>query len=358
MKTITSLLVLSFLVVLGFCSPARGAEFDIKVQRLSPRTAVFYGDQWDNAIVAIATQKGIVVVDAPFSKTIATGFRDAIQAEFKRNDFAYLINTHEHPCHIGGNCAYADLPIVGHESLRREMLKMMSDPTNQTALLTSGEREIADYRETLLKSNPAKLQSREYTNFLKCWKLVEDDYHRGNVLVPPTLTFDRQMTLYLGDVTVRLMYYGYAHSVSDTIISIPEENLMLTAGIFHPKQIPIAGKVTEEATPQVVDNWFVVMHGLLNEADGNTRFIASHGRAIMRKEQCAQFVSYLEKLWTEVRRAKAGGKTLEQAKADLPLQGRFPEVAKLENQSLPGTQWEILDIHQQNIEHLWKVLEK
>jgi glyoxylase-like metal-dependent hydrolase (beta-lactamase superfamily II) len=357
MKTFVSAPLL-LLAAFCACSFGHGAEFDIKVKRLSARVAVFYGDQWDNAIVAIATQKSIVVVDAPFSKTIATGFRDAIQAEFKRNDFAYLINSHEHPCHIGGNCAYADLLIVGHESLRREMLKMMSNPTNQTALLTSGEREIADYREFLLKSNPAKLASHEYTNFLKCWKLVGDDYHRGNVLVPPTLTFDRQMTLYLGDVTVRLMYYGYAHSVSDTIISIPEENLVLTAGIFYPNKVPEAGKVTEGATPQIVDNWFVVMHGLLNEADGNTRFIASHGRAIMRKEQCALFVSYLEKLWTEVRRAKAGGKTLEQTKTNLSLQEHFPEVAKLQNQSLPGTQWEVLDIHQQNIEHLWKVLEK
>jgi glyoxylase-like metal-dependent hydrolase (beta-lactamase superfamily II) len=328
------------------CSLGHGAEFDIKVKRLSPRTAVFYGDQWDNAIVAIATQKGIVVVDAPFSKTIATGFRDAIRAEFKRNDFAYLINSHEHPCHIGGNCAYADLPIVGHESLRREMLKMMSDPTNQTALLKIGEREIADVRQNLLKSNPAKLESHEHTNFLKCWKLVEDDYRRGNVLV------------YLGDATVRLMYYGYAHAVADTVISIPEENLVLTAGLFYPSTVSEAGKVTEDASPQVVDNWFVVMHSLLNGADGYTRFIASHGRAIMRKEQCAQFVSYLEKLWTELRHAKAEGKTLEQTKADLSLKEHFPEVAKLQNQSLPGTQWEVPDIHQQNIEHLWKVLAK
>jgi len=63
-----------------------------------------------------------VVVDAPFTKTIAGAFREAIQAEFKRSDFAFLINTHEHECHIGGNEAYADIPIVGHASVRRLML--------------------------------------------------------------------------------------------------------------------------------------------------------------------------------------------------------------------------------------------
>jgi hypothetical protein len=82
---------------------ARGNEFDIAVVQLSPRVAVFYGDPWTNGIVAISAQKGIVAVDAPFSKTISQGFRDAIRKEFKRDDFACLINTHEDLCHIGGN---------------------------------------------------------------------------------------------------------------------------------------------------------------------------------------------------------------------------------------------------------------
>jgi hypothetical protein len=69
------------------------------------------------------------------------------------------------------------------------------------------------------------------------------------------------------------------------------------------------------------------------------------------------FVSYLEAVWNGVRRAKASNKTLEQAKAEMPLKD-FPEVSKLPNETLRGTEWEILDIHQQNIEHLWKVLER
>jgi glyoxylase-like metal-dependent hydrolase (beta-lactamase superfamily II) len=329
--------------------------FEITVRRLSPRVAVFYGDPWDNAIVALATQKGIVVVDAPFSKTIARGFRDAIQAEFKRNDFAYLINTHEHVCHVGGNEAFADLQIIGHESLRREMLKSMNDPKRVTNVREIGEREVARSRERLLKNDPKKLQDPGFVNYEKGWQIIQADYRENPAVVPPPITFDREMTLHLGDVTVRLMYYGHAHAIADTIVSVPEENLILTAGIFNSSRVPITGKVTEEATPAMVDNWFVVMHRLLNEANENTQFLASHGRTVMKKEQIQQSVSYLEELWRKVRRAKANGQTFEQAKAETPLKD-FPEVAKLPNESLRGTEWEILDIHQQNIEHLWKVL--
>ncbi|MBK6407755.1 MAG: hypothetical protein IPF66_23725 [Holophagales bacterium] len=70
-------------------APVRANELGLEVVRLSPRVVVAYGGPWDNGIVAIATRKGIVVVDAPFSKRIGGAFREAIQAELKRSDVAF-----------------------------------------------------------------------------------------------------------------------------------------------------------------------------------------------------------------------------------------------------------------------------
>jgi hypothetical protein len=39
--------------------------------------------------VAIAAQKGIVIIDSAFSKTVAQAVRQAMQKEFKRGDFAW-----------------------------------------------------------------------------------------------------------------------------------------------------------------------------------------------------------------------------------------------------------------------------
>lgn len=66
------------------------------------------------------------------------------------------------------------------------------------------------------------------------------------------------------------------------------------------------------------------------------------------KAQVAPQVAYLEKLWNEVRRAKAAGKTLEQTKAALPLKERFSEFADLANSAD-----EVPNIHEHNIEALW-----
>jgi glyoxylase-like metal-dependent hydrolase (beta-lactamase superfamily II) len=332
-------------------------QFDIAVKRLSPRVAVFYGDPWDNAIVALATQKGIVVIDAPFSKTIAQGFRNAIRKEFKRDDFAYLLNTHDHVCHVGGNEAFADIPIIGHESLRREMLNSMNDSMRAKNVCMIGEKELTDVQDYLRKNAPKKLQEHGYANYEKCWKLIQADYSGAPAVVVPTITFDREMTLFLGDVSVRLLYYGYTHGTADIVLIIPEENLILTGGIFYPDNVPILNKVTENATTSIVGNWFVVMHRLLSEANEGTQIIPSHHRAMMNKEQLLQFSSYVEEVWNKIRRAKASGKTLDQAKTEMPLK-EFPNVAGLPNEKYRGSQWEILDIHQMNIDHLWKVLEK
>ncbi|HNX50471.1 MAG TPA: hypothetical protein PLS53_03425 [Thermoanaerobaculaceae bacterium] len=334
------------------------AEFNIKVDRLSPRTAVFYGDPWGNAIVAVATQKGIVVIDAPFSKTIAGGFREAIAAELKRNDFACLINTHEHTCHVSGNSAYADVPIVGHESIRADMLRSMVDPTHKfstASRLGLADRQLNGVRAKLEKSNPELLKTPGWANYEKAWKLIIADWSGAFVTVPPTITFDHRATMTFGDVTVRLDYLGCSHGVGDTFVSIPEENLVITAGFFYANLVP---EINPDLglTAATVENWLVVFRDLLARTDEHTRFLASHDPTPMNQEQIRTFMSYLEGVWTEVRRAKETGEPLEKLKARLPLKDRFPEMAKLENSHLVGSEWEVLDIHARNIDVMWKAL--
>ncbi len=333
------------------------SSIDITVKRLSPRIGLFYGGPWDNAVVALATEKGLVVVDAPFSKTISREFRTAIQTEFKRNDFAFLINTHEHVCHVGGNEAYADLSIIGHETLRKEMIKSKADPKRASGVREVGEREIARARDYLRKNNPKLLEDPGFVKYEKSWGIIQADYREDPAVVPPSVTFGHDMTLSLGDVTVKMEYYGYAHGIADIVVSIPEENLVLTAGILYPDKVPVTDKVAEDATPAIVDNWFVVMRGLLKRADDSTKFIASHGRAVMDRHTVGNLVAYLEGLWNGLRNARVSGKTLEQAETAMPLKD-FPQVASLSNVLLPGTEWEVLDIHRQNVRHFWNVLSK
>ncbi len=327
------------------------SDLGITVRRLSPRAIVVNAGPWNNSYVAIATQKGIVVIDSGFSKTVAKAVREAIQAEFKRSDFAYLIVSHEHSDHIFGNAAYSDIPIVGSELMRAAVLGMKSNPASIADRLALPEQSLAKMRQDALK-DPKLAENPQVAQGERFWKIVQADYSAGVEYVPPTITFDRRMALNLGDVSVHLFSLGHWHSASDTIISVPEEGIVRLGAVLYGGQLPVVKNpyAKEPLTAAIVDNWIAVLNEVMAQADEKTQFISCHGWTVMTKAQCAPQVAYLEKLWSEVRRSKAAGKTLQQTKEALPRAQMFPEVA-----SLSEADFQMKNIHEHNIEALWSV---
>jgi len=73
------------------------------------------------AVNALATKQGIVVIDTTQSPGLDAAFRKIIARELGRNDFKYLINTHEHGDHTQGNQVYADCEIIAHTNCIKGM---------------------------------------------------------------------------------------------------------------------------------------------------------------------------------------------------------------------------------------------
>lgn len=354
MKILYRLLTLVLLAGTAVAQQAPAQKIDIKIQRISPRVIVFNGGPWADAVTAIATKKGIVVIDAPFSKTISQAFRSAIESEFKRNDFLCLINTHAHSDHMGGNIAFKDIPIIAHENALSELQKLISDPEKKAQMLSSPDTDVAGSKQYLSKHNPKALESPAFAQYVEMWNLIRNDWKNGFDLVFPTATFDSQMNLNLDDVTIRLMSITHLHSPADIVISIPEENVVVTASLFSPGQIPISGTPKDIPTDKDVDNWISTLHKVVDTANDQTIFFIGHGGVKTNKAQMQQFMGYIEKLWGDVRRAKAEGKTVEQTVSALSLAEHFPGVAALKNETFRDSPYEILNIHQRNIEVMWK----
>jgi glyoxylase-like metal-dependent hydrolase (beta-lactamase superfamily II) len=330
--------------------PEATSDLGITVRRLSTRVALVKTGPWNNSYVAIATQKGIVVIDSAFSKTVAEAVRQAIQAEFKRGDFAYLINSHEHSDHTFGNSAYPDATIVGSDLMRKAILGMKADPSTIADRLSIPEQTIAAMREAALK-DPKLKDTPQVIQDEKFWKIVQADYAAGIEYLPPSIVFDRRMALNLGDVSVHLFSFGHWHSVADTIISIPEEHIVRLGAILYGEHLPVFKNPygpKEEMTGAMVNNWIAVLNEVLAQADEKTQFVSCHGWGVMTKAQVAPQVAYMDKLWTEVRRAKAAGKPLKEAKQALTRPRLCPELAGLADSGL-----QVPNIHEHNIEALW-----
>jgi len=125
---------------------------------------------------------------------------------------------------------------------------------------------------------------------------VQADYAAGLDLVPPTITFDRRMTLNLGDVSVHLFSFGHWHSTADTIISVPEESLVRLEDLFSAGHLPVVNSPygpKEALTAAIVNNWIAVLNEVLGQAHEKTRFISCHGWTVIptrpdRRRSCGR----------------------------------------------------------------------
>jgi glyoxylase-like metal-dependent hydrolase (beta-lactamase superfamily II) len=326
-------------------------DLGITVHRIGPRAAVFNVGPWNNSYLALATQKGIVVIDSGFSKTVAQAVRASIQAEFKRSDFAFLINSHEHSDHLFGNSAYSDIPIVGSDLLRTAVLRMKSEPASIAPRLAIPEESLAETRQKL-RTDPGLTRDPRLAQTEEFWKVVQADYSAGVDFVPPAITFDQRLSLNLGDASVNLFSLGHWHSSADTIISIPELGVIRLGAILYAGQLPVIRYpyANQSLTTAIVDHWIAVLNEVMAQADDKTQFISCHGWTVMSKAQCVPQVAYLKKLWKEVRRAKAAGKTPQQVKEALSRPQAFAEVAGLANAAD-----QVPNIHEHNIEELWRL---
>ncbi|UQA96326.1 MBL fold metallo-hydrolase [Streptomyces halobius] len=106
-----------------------------------------------------------------------------------------VVNTHHHGDHTYGNGVFApEATVVGHAACRRELLA-------------------------------AGLQLH----------LVWPEVEYGEIRVTaPAVTFTDELTLHIGDIEVRLIHPGVAHTPGDTIVWLPEQRIVFTGDlVFH-----------------------------------------------------------------------------------------------------------------------------
>ena len=230
-----------------------------------------------DAVAAIATQKGIVVFDAGISHSLTAKYRKIIEEKFKRNDFAYLINTHSHPDHIGGNQVFSDAVIVGHENCLNEISVYWKDMEK----IKAGLKKVVYQYENQLKSiDPEWQDSLEiYLQKIR-YENAYDDLHNNHEVTLPAKTFNDTMSISMGDVTFYLIYFGKAHSGSDILIYIPEEKILIVGDLFSEYGRP---SITE---PDKINSerWMIVNQWINERLNNIDKVIGGHGQILERKD--------------------------------------------------------------------------
>ena len=256
--------------------------------------------------VAILSDEGVLVFDAGATpETAAT-----VLAEIRKltdKPVRYLVNSHWHWDHWGGNATYLAafprLQIITHEKTR-ELMLTVEPRWNEKGLkqdlpqfLDGFEKQIAAAKAK--NAPPERIKAAEERlavdrNFLTQKLALHKTY--------PNVTFSGSMTILIGGREIQLLH-AQAITTGDTYLYLPKEKVLVTGDILlSPYPFAIGGTYpaewlrTLEKFAAVAPNLIIPGHG---DAESNTDFL--HGNIALFREVIGQ-----------VKANKAKGMTSEQ----------------------------------------------
>lgn len=198
----------------------------IKLQYVNDRTLIVKFGY--DALTAINTTEGIVVVDAGISTLLTERYLKLVEKDFNQKKFIYVINTHGHHDHIRGNSVFHDAQIIGHESCKNDAIEI--ENTDSTLKKTGGI--VSQYDQQLRQLSPGTREWEE--NFTQKIRYA-GAYRDISMNLPfrfPDITFTDSLNLKCGDVTFEMIYFGRFHSHSDILIYAPETGTLFTGDLF------------------------------------------------------------------------------------------------------------------------------
>jgi glyoxylase-like metal-dependent hydrolase (beta-lactamase superfamily II) len=152
---------------------------------------VLHNDFVPGNTTALITDEGVVLVDDKFAVD-----HDTILAELKKvtgKPIRYVINTHHHPDHSGGNVKMQQMDV--------QVVSSMQARENMAGTPRDGR-------------------------FI--------DSHPGF----PNVTFENHMQIHLGGKRLELYYFGRAHTNGDIVVYFPAERTLATGDIFTFGDVP------------------------------------------------------------------------------------------------------------------------
>jgi glyoxylase-like metal-dependent hydrolase (beta-lactamase superfamily II) len=273
------------------------------------------------------------------------------ERQFGRSDWAYVINTHAHMHHAGGNSLFRNAVVVGHENLVEDMqwlIDKQTDPDRRRMDLDGAARTLQTLRANLGQVAGNRTYTRMIQGEIRFWELYIKDAETGYELVRPSLTFADRHTLDLGDLTLELAFFGKGHSLSDILIYIPQERLLVTGAIAYQRaHLPEIG---EQSEMQDVQRFFAVLDELLDPTMQVARVVPSHSPPL-RKSDLVPVRAYYEKMLAGVQAAQREGLSFEQAAERLAQRRAF--AGYLEP---PPGHW-AHGMHRRNLRNLWRIVQ-
>ena len=261
---------------------------------------------WSNAGLITDGDQSLLV-DTLFDKKLTAEMLESMRrASPAAAQIGTVVNTHGNGDHCYGNALVADAEIIGTRGCVED-LREAPPSRNQLLIraasiigrLGAGGRVLGRVLNAVgidrvaLLADAAPLATSFFGDF---------DFTNNDVVLP-NRTFERELTLTVGDKRVELIEVGPAHTLGDAVVWIPEDRTLFTGDILFKDAHPVIWEGP-------VSNWVAACERLL-DMDIET-VVPGHG-PLTDKSALRETLRYLEALTEQARSRYDAGMSVEDA---------------------------------------------
>jgi glyoxylase-like metal-dependent hydrolase (beta-lactamase superfamily II) len=155
--------------------------------------------------------------------------------------------------------------------------------------------------------------------------------YKGKYQVLPDVTFDGNLTFYLGGLTFQLTAEGRGHSTGDLTVYIPQKRVMLMGDLLdteiHPGQGESAGVFYSN-----VEGWIKILDNIMARNLPVDTYIPGHGPVHIGRgvKDLEEQKRYFVVMRDEVAKMVKAGKTLEQIEKEFKIPQEFAHYKRPE----------------------------
>jgi len=282
-------------------SPAPDAHHDqkpddpFKLQPLAGGVYALYGRGGNVGFLVGAD--AVLVVDSQF-KELAPGIVAKIRSVTDK-PIKYLLNTHHHGDHVGGNETFRGLAvIIAHDNVRKRML------ASPASILAEYPARVEEARKAGDEARAKALQ--EQIEWAKKVKVEE--------IPAPILTFDSELRVHVGDETIQVWHTPPAHTDGDSVVYFEKANVVHMGDLLFHKRIP----VIDIRGGGSVKGYLGALDAVLARLKPDATVIPGHGE-VTDVAGIKAFRQYIADVVEAARQAKAAHKSKEDFLKDLDL---------------------------------------
>lgn len=255
----------------AWAQPRDFSKIQIETTELAPNLYMLTGAGGNTGLLVGDDQ--VLLIDSQHSQ-LSNKIMRAIKA-ITDKPVTYLLNTHMHGDHIGGNESFVNKGaiVVSHDKVRTRLSSVQYSRLRQ--------REIPPVASAAL----------------------------------PTLTFSQNIHLYIGDIDVIAVYSPRSHTDGDTIAEFRGANVIQMGDLFFNGTFPYI----DIGAGGSLNGLIAACELALARMDRNTKIIPGHGPLATRAD-FRNYIRMLKRVYRLINKAISDGQSKEDVLAANPLQ--------------------------------------